>query len=322
MEKLDGVVLEEVWPQMNIPDRYEAVKAVAAYQNSWASVSFEQFGSLYFTEDFKGGNTPALVYTDDQGQRVEDPRFSWLVLQQTAKCSMLADATSTLIVARHVANLPPSPVSLRGPGLYQPTREKKITALECYLKLLKYLLPADRSLGSSHLWHGDLHVGTLIVDPANRTRIVGLIDWQSAELCPLYFQARQPCFIDHKGPTLNDLERPKPPDCDNLDDEEKKAAQSFVSQPVALRNVQVDHSPYGPESVRLPRVPTFQRPGHSCSSFWLITYFLTESQPTWPKFASWRKNGKPFQKPKALSFRSRSLQQSVKRSKKIGRVPR
>ncbi|KAG6155986.1 hypothetical protein E4U11_005831 [Claviceps purpurea] len=49
---------------------------------------------------------------------------------------------------QHVAHLPPSPVSLRGPGLYQATREKKVAAIDCYLKLLKHLIPANRSLGS------------------------------------------------------------------------------------------------------------------------------------------------------------------------------
>ncbi|KAG6163288.1 hypothetical protein E4U51_005787 [Claviceps purpurea] len=68
MEKMEGVELEEVWPEMEIEDRLEVVKAVAAYQLSWASVSCEQYGSLNFAEDFKGENLPALVYTDDQGR--------------------------------------------------------------------------------------------------------------------------------------------------------------------------------------------------------------------------------------------------------------
>ncbi|KAG5960059.1 hypothetical protein E4U57_000293 [Claviceps arundinis] len=72
---MDAVELEAVWPKMNIQDRCEVVKAVSAYQKFWASVSFEQFGSLYFAEDLKGENVTALVYTDSQGRRVEDPRF-------------------------------------------------------------------------------------------------------------------------------------------------------------------------------------------------------------------------------------------------------
>ncbi|KAG6129926.1 hypothetical protein E4U38_004774 [Claviceps purpurea] len=139
---------------------------------SWASVSFVKFGSLYFAEDFEGENVPALVYTDDQGRRVEDPRFvvgpstsremfdagrgdidfdrgPWNSLEE---CHV-AIGKREIACIQHVAHLPPSPVSLRGPGLYQPTREKKVAAIDCYLKLLKHLIPANRSLGSGTAQH-------------------------------------------------------------------------------------------------------------------------------------------------------------------------
>lgn len=96
--------------------------------------------------------------------------------------------------------LPPSPLTLRGPGIYQTSREKKQRAIETYLKLLSFLLPKDDSLASAHLWHSDLHGGNIFVDPNDPTKIVELIDWQSTEIAPLYFQARQPQFIDHRGP--------------------------------------------------------------------------------------------------------------------------
>ncbi|KAG5955921.1 hypothetical protein E4U56_006960 [Claviceps arundinis] len=250
MEKMEGVELEHVWPNMAVEDRVEVVKAIAAYQMSWASVSFEQYGSLYLAEDFGGGEHTSprhLVYTDDQGRRVEDSRFvvgpttshstfdhgrgdidfdrgPWSSLEEYH----VAIEKREIACVQHVPHIPQSSVSLRGPGLYEPNREKKLTALECYLKLLKYLLPADRSLGSSHLWHGDLHAGNIFVDPRKPTRIVGLIDWQSIELSPLYFHARLPQFIEHDGPKLQGLERPDlPPDYDDLEDNAKKAAYSL-----------------------------------------------------------------------------------------------
>jgi hypothetical protein len=122
-------------------------------------------------------------------------------------------------------------MTLRDPGLYQPTREKKIHALKTYLKVFTHLLPADRCLGSPHLWHSDLHAGNIFVDPSNPTRIVGLINWQSTEPSPLYFQARQPHFIDHEGPTMHGLERPAlPSDFAQLDAGKKRAAQALFYQ--------------------------------------------------------------------------------------------
>jgi hypothetical protein len=48
---------------------------------------------------------------------------------------------------------------------------------------------------------------------------------------PLYFQARQPHFIDHEGSNTHDLERPVlPPDLAQLDAERKKKAQALFLQ--------------------------------------------------------------------------------------------
>ncbi|KAG6145111.1 hypothetical protein E4U50_005340 [Claviceps purpurea] len=185
---------------------------------SWASVSFVKFGSLYFAEDFEGENVPALVYTDDQGRRVEDPRFvvgpstsremfdagrgdidfdrgPWNSLEE---CHV-AIGKREIACIQHVAHLPPSPVSLRGPGLYQPTREKKVAAIDCYLKLLKHLIPT---------------CSIKLPIPVS--------------LSPLYFHARQPQFIDYEGPPVRGSERPKlPPDYAQLKGEAKEAAYSL-----------------------------------------------------------------------------------------------
>ena len=108
--------------------------------------------------------------------------------------------------------LPQSPIALFGPGTYQPTREQKLQALECYLQLIRYLLPVDDSIQSSCLWHDDLHVENILVDPEQPTRITGIIDWQSTELAPLFVHARQPYILDHDGPPVVGLERPKLPE--------------------------------------------------------------------------------------------------------------
>jgi hypothetical protein len=122
-------------------------------------------------------------------------------------------------------------VTPRGPGLYEPTGEKKVNVLETNLKLFKHLLPVNRYLESAHIWHGDLHAGNIFVDAANTTQIVGLIHWQSTELAPLYFQARQPHFIDHERSTTHSLERPVlPPDFAQLDAERKRKAQALFLQ--------------------------------------------------------------------------------------------
>lgn len=97
--------------------------------------------------------------------------------------------------------------------------------MECYLKLLPFLLPEDETIRSSHLWHSDLHVGNIFVNPADPTEIVSLIDWQSTELAPLYLLARQPYILDYEGPPVEGIVRPrKPENYEQLDMEAKERA--------------------------------------------------------------------------------------------------
>ncbi|KAF1913062.1 hypothetical protein BDU57DRAFT_559219 [Ampelomyces quisqualis] len=108
----------------------------------------------------------------------------------------------------HLSKLPKSPITLCGPGIYQPTKTKKLRALYCYPDL-----------------HNDLHVTNIFFDPDEPTKVVGLIDWQSTEMSPLYFHARQPYMIDDVGPSINSLERPQPrTDLDQLEPAERESA--------------------------------------------------------------------------------------------------
>jgi hypothetical protein len=103
--------------------------------------------------------------------------------------------------------------------------------LYCYLDLRKYLLPTDQTISSAHLWHDDLHVANIFVDSAEPTKVVGLIDWQSTEISPLYFHARQPHMIDYIGPAINGLERPQPrEDLDELEPSERECANTLYLQ--------------------------------------------------------------------------------------------
>ncbi|KAH7074476.1 hypothetical protein BKA63DRAFT_603397 [Paraphoma chrysanthemicola] len=214
MEKAPGVELETFWPTFSIKERLAVVKAMAAYQRAWASVSFKQFGSLYYAEDLDIQSSTGPLYTDVNGSDIWSnkttvplDRGPWNSLQQYHE----AIGRREEACVKQLPRMPKSPITLCGPGTYQPTRERKLAALEKYLQLIKFLIPTDRTVSSAHIWHPDLHVANIFVDPSEPTRIVSLIDWQSTEVGPLYFQARQPHIIDHDGPPVSGLERPVPP---------------------------------------------------------------------------------------------------------------
>ncbi|MCJ1334837.1 hypothetical protein MMC09_000102 [Bachmanniomyces sp. S44760] len=131
-----------------------------------------------------------------------------------------------------IRQLPKSPITLRGPGTYVTSRKKKLRALQSYLTIAKYMLPTDRSMSSSCLWHPDLHQENIFVNPENPGQVVAIIDGQSTELAPLFNQVRQPYFLDYDGPATQGFERPElPNDYDQLDDAPRKKAFSlFQSQ--------------------------------------------------------------------------------------------
>lgn len=128
---------------------------------------------------------------------------------------------------KNLPRLPNSPITFRGPGTYLPSSEKKLKALQCYLTIAKYLLPTDSSITSSCLWHSDLHIGNIFVNPENPTKIVGIIDWQSSELAPLFFHARQPSLLKYEGPPVQGLERPRLQDLAQLDPSAKREATAL-----------------------------------------------------------------------------------------------
>ncbi|EEH07563.1 phosphotransferase enzyme family protein [Histoplasma capsulatum G186AR] len=249
MEKVPGVPLDSVWPRMEIGDRLEVVKTIARYQEEWMSISFDHFGGLYFTQDLDGIRHQNMSY-EKGGVTLLDERFAigpstgrervdhgrstvqfdrgpWSTVVEY----LTAIGRQEITCVKALPNLPKSPIALYGPGTYRPTRARKLKALELYLTMIKYLCPVDRSITSSCLWHDDLHGENIFVDPKSPTEIVGIIDWQSTELAPLFHHARQPHLLDYDGPQLHGLERPKlPEDLLKLNIEAQKEAKALYNK--------------------------------------------------------------------------------------------
>lgn len=90
-----------------------------------------------------------------------------------------------------------------------------------------------RSACQPTLWHTDLHMGNIFIDPNECSRIVSLIDFQSTSILPAFLQAQWPIFL--RPPRNHDYVRglfqPKlPDDFDELDEESKTIALREWSQ--------------------------------------------------------------------------------------------
>jgi len=51
MEKAKGVLLQSVYDDLDLKERWMLVQAIAKYQQSWSEASFEKYGSLYYETD-------------------------------------------------------------------------------------------------------------------------------------------------------------------------------------------------------------------------------------------------------------------------------
>ncbi|QDS77893.1 hypothetical protein FKW77_000546 [Venturia effusa] len=227
MEQVPGIELEHVWPQLNIKDRFAVVKAIAGFQKSWTEVSFAKYGSLYFSKDLDDTPVDQPLYVDAKGNRIINTCYA-IGLSTGREYFDSGRATVNFdrgpwssLEAYHVAighreiacvnqlpELPKSPITLCGPGTYQPTRAKKLKALGHYLDIIRALLPKDEEISSAHLWHDDLHL-------VNRA--------MSA-----IFPCRQPHIIDYIGSPINGLARPQPrKDLDKLEPSARQQAESL-----------------------------------------------------------------------------------------------
>ncbi|PGH14136.1 hypothetical protein AJ79_03253 [Helicocarpus griseus UAMH5409] len=99
--------------------------------------------------------------------------------------------------------LPKSPIAIYGPGYYVQSKEKKITALQAYLKIAEHALPDSQDLKTSRLWHSDLHGENIYVDPDDPTSICSILDWQSVKLGPLYSHVIEPYILEYDGPSMD-----------------------------------------------------------------------------------------------------------------------
>ena len=160
-------------------------------------------------------------------------------LGSTATEFMTAIARREIETAKAGLRYPLMPEGLfYGPRQYQPSIQKKLSALENYLKVAPHVLPENKSTHASVLWHGDIHSQNIFVDPDDPSRIVGVIDWQSVSACPLFMHVGLPAFLDYNGPAPENLGKVSlPQHFDSMDPGEQRKAK-------ALHTAQTLHNLY------------------------------------------------------------------------------
>jgi len=239
MDKINGVPLSQVWDTMKLTQKLQLIIALTSLQKQWLSVSFSHYGSLYYTGDVK---PPVGNYYAKDGKVVKDSVFTagpaigrdWMDAGRSgletergpwASLTQYLQAVGTRETNAIHFLKPPKQIALFcGPGLYLPNGEKKLTALAWYRKIIDALIPKDTALTNSYLWHDDLHQDNIFVDPNNPEKIMGIIDWQSCHISPLFNHNPDPAFLDWDGLEPETLDLAPIPTLSGLSPEERSAA--------------------------------------------------------------------------------------------------
>jgi hypothetical protein len=120
---------------------------------------------------------------------------------------------------------------------YRSSQEAPKEALELlakYEQVVPFLAPEENTLAAMNvLWHPDLHLDNIFVDPATHT-ITATVDWQSACVAPMFYHSGVHRAFRHHKPVVQGWVVPeKPENFDTLSpDEQKRIDQDLESETI------------------------------------------------------------------------------------------
>lgn len=109
---------------------------------------------------------------------------------------------------------PPNDMFLASQAQNSPSSH--LSLYKMFLRIIPYLLPQNKKLSASTLWHWDIDSANLFVEG---DRITSLIDWQDTWVGPLFLQFRHPKLVDYNGDFLLKL----PETYESLEEGDEKA---------------------------------------------------------------------------------------------------
>ncbi|KMU77095.1 hypothetical protein CISG_06133 [Coccidioides immitis RMSCC 3703] len=266
MEKQAGVMLSDVWESMKGKQKAHIVLQVVDFEKTLTSTKFTKVGALYYKDDLPAMlDTSSPLYVDKDGKEVHSAKFG---IGPTNHRSFFDFGRGKLDIDHgpsllrvytcgihdcHCASrnslrkgATQIPIDARRPFLWTQTIPaqlfEELSALHNYLKVAPYVLPDNRAALTPVLWHGDLHLQNIFVDPGEPTRILGIVDWQCVSICPLFMQVTRPGFLDYNGPAPEGLRQIHlPGNFDSMTSDEQRNAKA-LHQAQTLHNLYLARS--------------------------------------------------------------------------------
>ncbi|KAL3458409.1 kinase-like domain-containing protein [Aspergillus heterothallicus] len=249
MEEAPGVRLDDVWADLELENKVAIMKDVVSLEKKMSSVSFNQYGSLYYASDNVPGAFPAEIRSGIPARAMDEVARSFLIgplAERTWWSKERADmeidrgpwedpVQYAVSIAQRELNwiqqyaVPKAASDPLVPSQSQNSPTSHISLLQRYSKVARHLLPSDPAVVASHLWQTDLHAGNIFID-VEKNRVSSIIDWQGAWAGPLILQARHPRLVQYEGELIL-----KPPDnFKELEPNGKKLIRQQMSQSIVL----------------------------------------------------------------------------------------
>ncbi|EFR03942.1 phosphotransferase enzyme family protein [Nannizzia gypsea CBS 118893] len=238
-EKAAGTRLGSLWHQWPRESKLRVVEQIISFEHVLTTVKFSKHGSIYFKEDLPQaacrGNSPLLI--DPPPTLVDPDRY---IVGLLARAELWSNGREKMDFdrgpwqkaedyARAIGENEMAWIKAHASprmDAYVFSRElespnQALNLLSKYLGAVPYLIPNDQASSANVLWHPDLYLDNIFVDPET-CEITGIVDWQGTSVAPLFYQSCVPKTFRHEGPVREGWVIPSRPDnFDSLTQEEQ-----------------------------------------------------------------------------------------------------
>ncbi|KAI9844282.1 MAG: hypothetical protein M1837_005692 [Sclerophora amabilis] len=211
-EKAPGQPLGSLWHDWPRKWKLDIIAQVAEFENVLASTTFPQHGCIYFRDDLQGGSPANRPITTDP--LLPRSILDQLTLGPLTTAELWKDERGSMAVDRGPWNSACEFIRAMGMNEIEWVKthatprfnyhrsmdesespEELLTLLTRYMDISRHLAPpiVDEEIHSKTLWHPDLHLDNVFVDPDSK-KITRIVDWQSAAVAPLYSVVSRGCF--------------------------------------------------------------------------------------------------------------------------------
>ncbi|KAH6721582.1 kinase-like domain-containing protein [Leptodontidium sp. MPI-SDFR-AT-0119] len=205
------------WDEWPMKDRFTIIEQIVEIERKLTSTRFAKSGCIYFREDIP--NSDALVTNPPLCSSILEREGSQEFVEAMAENEtkfIQAHARPRMNYARSLTE-PESP-------------DEMLDLLDRYLQLAPAMVPQPSDdTHAPTLWHPDLHLDNVFVDPESK-QITRVIDWQSAAVLPFFYQCGIPTMFKHQGPVSEDMTvwPKRPENYHNLEQDEKLMIDSLI----------------------------------------------------------------------------------------------